>query len=109
MSRPRQLSAQANFALMADDTRVTHSRVGLACAVALLCVIGCSMPAAAGAAELIVRRDAGQSPAERADIRADAGVKVKRAMSLPDTEVVTVPDARSAEALDTLKADPGVR
>jgi subtilisin family serine protease len=94
---------------MADDTRVTQSRVGFACAVALLCVIGCSLPAAAGATELIVRRDAGLSAAERAAVRADAGVKVKQSLSLPDTEVVTVPQARAAEALDALNADPDVR
>jgi subtilisin family serine protease len=35
---------------MADDTRVTYSRLGLACAIALLCVIGCSLPGVARAA-----------------------------------------------------------
>ena len=94
---------------MADDTRVTHSRVGLVCAVALFCVIGCTLPAAASATELIVRRDAGLSAAERADVRADAGVELERIMRVPNSEVVTVPAARASEALDALNADPDVR
>jgi subtilisin family serine protease len=94
---------------MADDTRVTHSRVGLACAVALLCAIGCCMPAAASAAEIIVRRDAGLSAAERTDVRAEAGVKLARKLIVTDTELVTVPDAHASDALDALNADPDVR
>ena len=58
---------------MADDTRVTHSRPGLACALALVCALGCVLPAAALAPDIIVRRDPGLSAAERADVRADAG------------------------------------
>ncbi|WP_028062309.1 S8 family serine peptidase [Solirubrobacter soli] len=88
---------------------MTHSRVGLACAVALLCVIGCSVPAAANAAEVIVRRDPGLSANQRAEIRADAGVRHDRTLDLADTEVVTVPDAEQAHAVATLNADPDVR
>ena len=48
---------------MADDTRVTHSRQGFACAVALfLPLIGCALPAAAER-RIIVRRDPGLSAA----------------------------------------------
>jgi subtilisin family serine protease len=37
---------------MADDTRVTHSRSGLACAIALLCAIGCALPTLAHATDV---------------------------------------------------------
>src|SRR4051812_26941166 len=94
---------------MADDTRVTHSRLGLACAIALLCVISCAVPSAADAAEIIVRRDAGLSTSERAALRAGAGVDFERKMLLPDTEVVSVPDDEQAAALAKLDADPDVR
>lgn len=64
---------------------------------------------AAGTVELIVRRDAGLSAAERADVRADAGVEYERRLRLADTELVTVPAADSAEALGELDRDPDVR
>jgi hypothetical protein len=64
---------------------------------------------AAGAAELIVRRDPGLTVAERADIRADAGVDYQRRLRLADTEVVTVPAADASKALAELKADPDVQ
>jgi thermitase len=64
---------------------------------------------AAGTVELIVRRDAGLSAAERADVRADAGVQYERRLRLADTELVTVPGADSAEALAELDRDPDVR
>jgi hypothetical protein len=79
------------------------------CAVAILCAIGWALPAAAGAAELIVRSDPGSSAAERADARAEAGVRHDRSVALADTEVVSVPDGGQAQALARLNADPGVR
>jgi hypothetical protein len=81
----------------------------LACAVALLCAIGCSVPATASAAEVIVRRDPGLSAGERAEIRADAGVRHARTLGLADTEVVTVAAGDQAQALAVLNADPDVR
>lgn len=94
---------------MADDTRVTHSRSGLACALALVSALGLLVPAQAFAGNLIVRREAGLTASERADIRADAGVRLERMLPVPHTEVVTVPDSREDEALAALKADPDVR
>jgi subtilisin family serine protease len=94
---------------MADDTRVTHSRPGYACALALLCVLGLSLPAQALASDIIVRRDPGLTAAERADVRADAGVQLDRMLNLPNTELVTVPAARQERALAVLNADPDVR
>src|SRR4051794_30553608 len=94
---------------MADDTRVTHSRSGIACTLALLWVLGCALPAQALAGDIIVRRDAGLDASERADVRADAGVELERMMALPDAEVVNVPDAREQSALAALNADPDVR
>src|SRR6188472_600392 len=69
-------------------------------------------PTAAHAAddtELIVRRDPGLSAAERADVRADAGVRFERAVRLADTEVVSVPAGDAGQALSDLRADPDVR
>jgi subtilisin family serine protease len=94
---------------MADDTRVTRSRSGIAWTLALFWVLGCTLPAHALAADIIVRRDAGLSASERAAVRADAGVKLQRMLALPDAEVVTVPDGRQSSALATLNADPDVR
>jgi subtilisin family serine protease len=64
---------------------------------------------AAGTVELIVRRDAGLTAAERADVRADAGVTYERPVRLPDTEVVSVPADQAARAVRELRADPDVR
>ena len=78
----------------------------------LALVVLCLAPAAAQAAgtvDLIVRRDAGLSPAQRADIRADAGVEHERRLRLPNTELVSVPAADAAAALRALEADPDVR
>ncbi len=58
--------------------------------------------------DLIVRRDPGLSAAERADLRADAGVDFERRLRLPDTEVVSVPASDAADALRELRADPDV-
>ena len=49
------------------------------------------LPASAAAntdTRIIVKRDAGLTAAERADIRADAGVRFVDSLSLPQTEVV---------------------
>ncbi len=94
---------------MADDTTVTHSRPGYACALALLCVLGLSLPAEALASDIIVRRDAGLTAAERADVRADAGVRLERMLPLPNSELVSVPASRKDRALAVLNADPDVR
>ena len=94
---------------MADDTRVTHSRVGLACAVALLCVIGCSLPAAASAAEIIVRRDAGLSAARaRRRARRRRGRAGPHA-GLPGHRGRPVPAGAEARRWRGSNADPDVR
>jgi subtilisin family serine protease len=64
---------------------------------------------AADTVELIVRRDAGLTAGERADVRADAGVTYEHSIGLPDTEVVSVPTGEAAAALRELRADPDVR
>jgi subtilisin family serine protease len=94
---------------MADDTRVTHSRAGLISAVALLCVMGCVVPAAAHADGIIVQRDPGLSAHERADVRADAGVKLEHTLSVPNVEVVEAPAGRAERALAALNRDPDVQ
>jgi subtilisin family serine protease len=93
---------------MADDTRVTRARRGLACVFALLWVVGCLLPAGADAASIIVRRDPGLSAGQRAQLRADAGVRHERNLALPDAELVSVPAAAQDRALAALNADPHV-
>jgi len=55
---------------------------------------------------IIIKRDPGLTAAERADIRADADVRLVRTLSLPRTEVVTTTDPR--DALATLRRDHDV-
>src|SRR5262245_24877800 len=85
--------------------RILHP-LAAACA-ALLALPGSA--AATDTVELIVARDKGLTAAERADVRADAGVVHERPMLVPDTEVVTVPADRAGRALAELNADPDVR
>jgi subtilisin family serine protease len=94
---------------MADDTRVTHPRPGLARAFVLVLALCCALPAAASASQIIVRRDAGLSAGQRSDLREGAGVKLERMLTLPDSELVTVPDADERRALAMLNADPDVQ
>ncbi|MDA0173448.1 S8 family serine peptidase [Solirubrobacter taibaiensis] len=71
-------------------------------------VLGSLLPQGARAADIIVRRDQGLTASERAELRADAGVEHERMLSLPNTEVVSVPDVDETEALAALNADPDV-
>src|SRR5689334_7197841 len=78
----------------------------------LLALAALALPASASAedtVDLIVRRDPGLTAAERAGVRADAGVELEHRLRLPDTEVVSVPATEAADALRTLRADPDVR
>ena len=51
---------------MADDTRVTHPRLGLACVFALVCAIGFALPAVAGAGEPSATGEVvGQGPSDQ--------------------------------------------
>jgi hypothetical protein len=83
--------------------------MGLACAVVLFCTLGAVLPTLAVASDIVVRRDPGLSAKERADVRADAGVKFERSSALSDSEIVTVPDDQLDAALVRLNADPDVR
>ena len=74
----------------------------------LLWALGVLLPQGARAADIIVRRDQGLTASERAQLRADAGVEHERMLSLPNTEVVSVPEADEAAALAALNADPDV-
>ncbi len=57
---------------------------------------------------IIVKRDHGLNAAERADIRADAGVDLVRRLALPDAELVAAAPGDLAEALAALRDDPDV-
>ena len=59
-------------------------------------------------AEIIVKRDAGLSAAERADIRADAQVRLVEALPFARTELVAAGPGDVQDALRDLQADPDV-
>src|SRR5215217_2901139 len=61
-----------------------------------------------GATEIVVRREPGLSTAERADVRADADVRLTRRSTLTDTEVVRADAGGLAEAVAELNKDPDV-
>lgn len=63
----------------------------------------------AGLRDIIVMREPGLTATERADVRADAGVRHVRTMRLADAEVVRAPAGDLTAALDALNADPDVR
>jgi subtilisin family serine protease len=82
--------------------------------IALALILGLlAFPTAAAAAadetRIIVGRDPGLSAADRADIRADAGVTLAERLPLANTEVVTADPDRARAALRRLNADPDVR
>jgi len=77
---------------------------------AALCA-GAALPAVASAAtadEIIVRRDDGLTAAERAAVRADAGVTLVETLPLADTEVVRAAPGDRPDALADLRSDPDV-
>ena len=77
--------------------------------IALLLALAVPEVASAGSStEIIVKRDAGLSAAERADIRADADVRLVETLSLPRTEVVAAEPGDVADALRDLNAEPDV-
>lgn len=73
--------------------------------------VGSVAPATATASvrdEIIVKREAGLSAAERADLRADADVRATRSLPLDQVEVVTAAPGDAGSALRELRADPDV-
>ena len=62
----------------------------------------------AGVQNIVVERRPGLDSDDRAALRADAGVRLERTLTLPDTEVVRAAPGELTEALDALNADPGV-
>src|SRR4051812_47039972 len=78
----------------------------------LAVLLALALPASASAddsVDLILRRDPGLTAAERAGVRAGAGVELERRLRLSDTEVVSVRASEAADALRALRADPDVR
>ena len=69
------------------------------------------LPASAAATpttQIIVKREPGLSGAERADIRADADVRLVKALSLSRTEVVAAAPGDVSDAVRDLDANPDV-
>jgi subtilisin family serine protease len=94
---------------MADDTRVTHARRGIARALPFACLIFAAVVSTASAdVRIIVKHEPGLTRAERGDTRHDAGVSFDGALAVPGTEVVSVPTAGRSAALRALNADPDV-
>ena len=77
--------------------------------LALLALPAAASASAGGTVDLIIRRDPGLTAAERAEVRADAGVELDHRLRLADAEVVSVPAADAADAIRQLRADPDVR
>ena len=63
-------------------------------------------PVAEASERIVLKRAAGLSAAERADLRADADVTLDRTLGIPGVEVVLADDA--ARAVSELRADPDV-
>ena len=78
-----------------------------ALALALLALLPASA-AANSATQIIVKRDAGLSTAERRDIRTDAQVRLVETLSVPRTELVAAQPGDVNDALRDLQADPDV-
>jgi thermitase len=79
--------------------------------VLIALLLALAVPGVASASsttQIIIKRDAGLSSAERADIRADADVRLVRTLPLPRTEVVAAAPGDVAAALRELNADPDV-
>ncbi len=83
-------------------------RLSLPVAVALSALALTPAVARADDARIIVHHRAGLDAAEQADIRAGADTELLHRLRLPDTEVVTVTDGTTGEALAELESDPDV-
>ena len=57
---------------------------------------------------IVLKRRAGLSAAERADVRADADVTLERTLGIAGVEVVVADDGDRARAVSELRADPDV-
>jgi len=67
-----------------------------------------SAVAAAGNERIVVQARPGLTAGERADVRADAGVRAVERLPLPGMEVVSAPRGERDEALAALARDPAV-
>jgi thermitase len=88
-----------------------NSLVRLLVAVVTAALCAAALPAMASAAisdEIIVKREAGLTAGERADVRSDAGVRFERTLPLGDVELVSAAPGDRADALTDLRADPDV-
>jgi thermitase len=63
---------------------------------------------AAATAPIVLKRAPGLNPAERADLRADAGVTLEKRLPIDRVEVVSAPAGERAAAVAALRADPDV-
>src|SRR5918997_1005147 len=80
----------------------------LTLALALLLLVLPQGAAAATETQIIVKREAGLTAAERADIRADAEVRFVESLPLPQTELVAAAPGDVSDALRELNRDPDV-
>ena len=74
--------------------------------IAILVAAFVVAPAAQASERIVLKRTAGLSAAERADVRADADVTLERTLGIPGVEVVVADDGK--RALSELRADPDV-
>src|ERR671933_406565 len=60
----------------------------------------------AGVRDIVVKRRPGLDRDDRAELRADAGVRLEAALPMADTEVVRAAPGELTDALDALESDP---
>jgi thermitase len=82
-------------------------RIAFLLSLLALALLAPAAASAAGETRIVVGRDPGLSAAQRAAIRADAGVRLVQTLRMPNTEVVRTDDAQAA--LADLRRDPDVR
>ncbi len=91
----------------AERPRGAMSRFTIAL-LTLAAALAAPASARGDAGDIIVKHDPGLSGAGRADIRADAGVRLVRTLPLEGTELVHAAPGKRAEALAELRRDPDV-
>jgi subtilisin family serine protease len=84
------------------------SEVRIRLLVFIVLALGLLAPQGAEAATIIVKRVPGLSAAERADLRAAAGVRFVEPLPLPRTELVSAPEGQVGAALRALNRDGDV-
>ena len=76
--------------------------------IAILVAAFAAAPVAEASERIVLKRRAGLSAAERADVRADADVTLEHTLGIAGVEVVVADDGDRARAVSELRSDPDV-